>query len=174
MTLLSFGGSIIQNSQILLEWMVDSDEPGTYNIERSKDGRDFKTIGTLENTELKHEVSQYNWVDQEPESNFNFYRLKRVSTNGVFDYSKIILVKLNALFENGSYKFYPNPTKGKLFIQGDLSEIRSIKVLNSVGQNYFTPVVDNYLETNVLMPGVYSVVIEDINGKVNHSKIMVQ
>lgn len=102
-------GSAKDNS-IELNW-VNTNEAGTehYEVERSTNNLDFITLGRVSSGS-----SQYSFTDNAPAINDNFYRIKKVSTDGRFDYSRIIRIGFSRIF---GMRLFPNPGTDKVSVQ---------------------------------------------------------
>jgi photosystem II stability/assembly factor-like uncharacterized protein len=100
--LISFTGKK-QQDVALLQWTVSRETNFShYVIERSNDGLNFDAVGTVRATNS----TAYNFTDQQPLNNLNYYRLKMVDADGRFSYSNIVTVT----FDNNSFiKISPNP-----------------------------------------------------------------
>ncbi|MCW3109826.1 MAG: hypothetical protein JWQ09_4332 [Segetibacter sp.] len=91
-----------------IEWYIgDEANLAGYTIERSNNGRDFKTIGNVK----ANYNSSYNFMDFLPERAVNYYRLKITNKDGEFEYSTIKRINNNGTFEA---TIYPNPVKNNL------------------------------------------------------------
>jgi ice-binding like protein len=85
-----------EQKNVLLQWSTTSEiNNGVFTIEKSSDGRSFKTVGTVNattgNTNLQH---QYSLTDQQP-YDLGYYRLSQTDKDGRRNYFRTILVKLN-------------------------------------------------------------------------------
>ncbi len=103
------------NGKAYLNWNASSTgDKDLFLIEKSKNGRDFSTVGQ-QYAKGEGEYS-YNYVDNFS-SNKTFYRLKSINTNGKSFYSKIVMINPasnnNKLIES----VFPNPAKDILHVQ---------------------------------------------------------
>ncbi len=92
-----------------LAWATSMEEDFShFEIERSADGREFQTIGSIEGAgrNLSDVTTQYEFSDDAPLLGFSYYRLKAVDLDGSFEYSNLQLVKLEGL---KTVIAYPNP-----------------------------------------------------------------
>ena len=91
-TLLSFDGRLNNNS-ILLNWSTSSELNSKYfDLEKSSDGTNFYSIGTVNAAGTSTIQRNYNFTDRQV-NEFNYYRLKMVDIDGHFIYSKTVLIK---------------------------------------------------------------------------------
>lgn len=106
-TLLHFSGEK-ERDKALLQWEVSSEiNLSQYEVQRSKNGRDFTTVGTVKATNL----GQYNFTDNQPPAGNQYYRLKIVDDSSQFIYSRVISLGHNDDDGAGSQfiRFTPNP-----------------------------------------------------------------
>lgn len=82
-----------------------------FSIEKSMDGKQFETIGSVKTTpETTH---RYTFTDTNQNNGKEFYRLKQIDNNGKTQYFDI----LTADCSNNNVNVYPNPAKDILTIQ---------------------------------------------------------
>ncbi len=96
-----------QNKKSLLQWNtrfeIDVDK---YVIERSSSGINFYAIGEqVSFNTIGNQV--YNFVDEQPLANDNFYRLKCIDKNGQIKYAAV--KKLRFSDKENDISIYPNP-----------------------------------------------------------------
>ena len=123
--LIDFSSKKIMGS-LELNWKTSSEiNMNHYEIERSANGRDFASIGTIASRDQFNQ-NNYSFEDNNPLKGISYYRLKMVGNTGDVKYSKIISVQ----FSTGNLiSLYPipwqkdkplnitNPNKEKLTIQ---------------------------------------------------------
>jgi hypothetical protein len=111
--LISFQGNINKSNKVSLEWKVAENETiDQFEIQRSNDGNDFKTIGVVFASEKKdHEEYMF----YETINNFNkaMYRLKMIDKNNEISYSKILVFQGKAAISS-NIKVIGNPVNDKL------------------------------------------------------------
>lgn len=111
------------NGLVKLSWNVLS-EINTlhYNIERSKDAKNFEVIGQL--TALK--LNNYNYFDHSTLDDYNYYRIKAIDKDGKITYSNVL--KLNGKKTDEGISVYPNPI---------INGIVNLQLNNLQKANYF-------------------------------------
>jgi len=93
------------NNSIDVSWQVYAEiNVATYDVQRSADGENFKTIGVLDAVN----ASNYNYADNNPIDGYNYYRLLIVDKDGSIKYSNIDKVNI-ADATAADISFYPNP-----------------------------------------------------------------
>ena len=142
--LVSFTGKE-QNGLVKLSWVTASELNNDYFIvEHSVDGRSFEEIAEVEGAGTTQEKQSYSFLHRRPVYPSNYYRLKQVDFDGVYEYSDIILVSLNPMMEEKELDFvlYPNPTSSNAvnirLNQVDFAEPLVIEVINLNGKRIYT------------------------------------
>jgi endonuclease I len=99
-------------SNVLLKWYATQETNfKQYEIQRSTDGVNFSTVGTV----AGQNSANYSFTDDKlPAVKAVYYRLKMLDADGKFNYSKTAAIRLNGF--NGAF-VYPNPTSNKLTVQ---------------------------------------------------------
>lgn len=99
----------LQNDQTALEWVTGNDfQAEEFVVERSTDGRAFKSLGTVKAVKSVGGKSRYMFTDQAPEFGANHYRIRIVKNGSANGYSKIIVIDRSQL-NNITVK--PNPVQ---------------------------------------------------------------
>jgi len=111
--LISFQGNINKSNRVSLDWKVASNETiDQFEIQRSYDGNEFKTIGIVFASEEK---DKEDYMFYETINNFNkvMYRLKMIDKNNKVTYSKILVFQTKATTAS-NIKIIGNPVTDKL------------------------------------------------------------
>ena len=115
-----------------LAWTVDNQDPNTLNfgIERSFNGTDFRSIGSIDANILLGSVGTYSFTDPNivrlRSSGVIYYRLKEVDRDGHFVYSDIRSIKLDS--KAITINLYPNPAQAYTNLMLDLPEATTVAV----------------------------------------------
>lgn len=124
------------NKQIKVQWAVTQVQTIVkYEVERSSDGIQFTKVGEVASRPNNVNAGRYEWLDVQPATGTNFYRIRSVESNGEYHYSAVVVVKMNVL--NGQINIYPNPVSDNKFNVQILNlekGIYSIRLLNAQGQ----------------------------------------
>ena len=153
-----------------------------FEIERSSDGKNFKTIGTVATKALNGNSSynqDYSFTDGAPVGK-GYYRLKMVDNDGSVSYSATLVID-NGNITAAQLVVYPNPSNGVFTLGGvETTDNNQIKVLNSFGQSVGYSVVSTEVAAqtktvrlNSPVPGFYYVTYES-NGQVLSTKVFVK
>ena len=107
--LLDFNASLTSDKNVLLKWKASSDnESDGFEVERSKDQVTWEKIGAVK-INSSGLISDYNFLDQQPNQGKSYYRLKMIEKSGSSKYSSVRLIQIDQLITK--IKVYPNPTK---------------------------------------------------------------
>jgi uncharacterized delta-60 repeat protein len=103
---------------VSLKWQTSSEENvKRFVIERSSDGKNYKSIGQVTAVGNSATKQSYNYTDNSPlMPATNFYRLLMQDADGNYKYSKILTVKYSGELSL-DIQLSPNPTSGVLQIQ---------------------------------------------------------
>lgn len=112
----SYFTGIAQASEHHLTWETITElNSSHFEIQRSANGKDFETIGSVRGMGTTQTVHTYNWIDKNPMEGDNFYRLRQVDFDGQYAFTRTILLeKKTAGME---LTVYPNPAEHVLNVQ---------------------------------------------------------
>jgi hypothetical protein len=156
---------IKQNGINKLNWTAQTDTNFSFfDIERSEDGNNYDSIGTVNRSlNSSYNFDDINIDDLKP----YYYRLKLVNNDGKFTYSDVILIKAGE--HTKDILLYPNPVQDILKFQlvldkkarfdvwvTDITGKAILKMpppLFEAGNNYFT------INTSNLPKGTYTLIV---------------
>lgn len=108
---LSFTGRF-QGSVVGLNWATGTEENNShFVVERTHDGAHWETIGQVTGAGFTVQVSRYQFIDENPYGDVNYYRIKQVDFDGSYEYSDVVMV--HSMVEQAGFDIsvYPNPAK---------------------------------------------------------------
>ncbi len=106
--LFSFTAKKLEND-VKLDWITASEENNSgFSIERKTAQEEWTEIGFVEGNGTTSEFSTYDFLDTNPASGNNYYRLKQIDFDGAFEYSDIQVINFNR--NKNELSVYPNPT----------------------------------------------------------------
>jgi hypothetical protein len=117
-TLISFKGEY-SGENVVLKWETASEMDNDYfTIERSKDGINFKLVGTEKGAGNSNVKIKYSATDENPFEDLTFYRLKQTDYDGKSEYFPTIVVRNNIKSDVITIEKYgPNPFQESVNIQ---------------------------------------------------------
>jgi hypothetical protein len=125
-----FNAVLNNDHTALLSWSAsDEMEIGDFEVQRSTDGSNFSTIGTVQAISTE---SDYSLIDPNPASGVNYYRLLIQETDGSVGYSNIRTVDLSSTAAIG---IYPNPTANQINVSvSNATPDLTIRLVSLTGQ----------------------------------------
>lgn len=109
-----------------------------YEVQRSSDGRTFKTLGVVSAMGTTNSVSQYRFLDERAVQSRIYYRIKQIDFDGNYDYSKLIAVQ-----RMDAVQISPNPFSNQVNVSVGSDWIESLVVLDLYGRELLTKKVDS-------------------------------
>jgi hypothetical protein len=103
------------NGQALVTWQTDGRESKQYEVQRSKDGINFRTASTFKAEPGKKNYT-YNDLSAEALQGLVYYRIRETDLQDQVYYSSI--VKLNGQENRNSFSIYPNPANNFVIVNG--------------------------------------------------------
>lgn len=117
-----------------LNWATASElNSEHFEIERSADGRLFESIGLVQAAGNSSFRINYQWLDQSPLPNGNYYRIKAVNIDEAPQYSNVVFVRMNTSSFKASVSPNPFNQQTKLLLSMPESGNIRIAIYNSVG-----------------------------------------
>jgi hypothetical protein len=151
------------NRRVHLKWQTASETNNDFfTVERSADGNSWKVINTLDGAGTSSIINTYKTLDNAPYQGLSYYRLKQTDYNGDYSFSQIRSVDISK--DERDVTIYPNPAHSSFTLQGDETELRTIRIKNVLGQDVTGSATitkqsaTNYIiDVSRLSDGVYSV-----------------
>jgi hypothetical protein len=125
-------------SSNLLKWTGLKEKPGNfYEIERSDNNREYRTIGRISSVKTSSENTEYEFEDKYP-SLVSYYRIKHIDQGGQSFYSKIVSLRRGT--ENGVLVELTNPVRNSLNMRLTTTSAGNvgITIMNLMGQAVLT------------------------------------
>lgn len=155
--------AVQQKKSIQLNWITNNEYNNShFDIQRSSDSKRWMTIEQVNGQGFSSEKIEYIFIDRQPITGTNYYRLKQNDFDDRFEYSDILSVNFG---QSSSIAIQPNPANNEIFISGnfDQNEANSISIYNVNGQKILSTrqSLTNNLNVNNLNPGLYYLQIFD-------------
>jgi len=147
----------------LLKWITSNEINNDYfQIQKSTDGINFYTIGSIFGTENSNNGQPYSYTDSDIQSGTTYYRIKQVDYNGTYSFSTVRSISFNQPF---SFTIKPNPSNGTFTIvvySENLSDTYNVEIINTLGVVVYEEEKENYdnqiqMNLNHLAKGIYLV-----------------
>jgi len=119
----------------ILQWATANEfNSDRFEIQRSGDGQNFETVGSIAGAGMSKTTKEYSYTDQLVPEKMNYYRLMQVDKDGSFKFSTV--VSLNNSKGKWYVETYPNPVVEELQVNVNAKDRGSlnIRVINQDGQ----------------------------------------
>jgi hypothetical protein len=98
------------NGVVELKWMTATEiDNMSFDVERSRDGEEFTSIGSIDGAGNSITLRKYNFTDTYPLSGSAYYRLRQTDFGGQSSYSQVLRVHTTG---SVSIRVWPNPSGG--------------------------------------------------------------
>jgi|GEM_PF-6450297 len=160
-----------EGTNVLLTWATASESNNShFDIEFSRDALNWTTLGTVLGSGNSSGFEEYEYEHADVvtlSEEILYYRLKQVDLDGVFTYSDIAAIKMNA--SDGDAILFPNPAYRDRLVTVSAKDIQIIEVYNVYGQlmryTEYNDVSAATISTEGLTPGQYFVRINNKKSK---------
>lgn len=177
-TWLSFSAEKNTSTSVLLKWSTASEMNNHhFDVQRSSDGRDFLTLGSVAASNNSNAVKHYSYTEFKTINGNNFYRLKQVDLDGGSKYSAIVKINMTGAL----WAIFPNPavTKTTIQIRTPLKNV-SFTLVDSYGKTVYYRSLPNVsagefkdIPVSNFARGIYMLKIQSDKGN-RTEKIIVQ
>jgi hypothetical protein len=117
-----------KQDQTMLEWSADTKDINSFEVQRSNDGKNFRTIASVA---VNQHSGIFTYADGSV-SKEQYYRLRVVESNNMGWYSKVVRVGHSL---NEQISVYPNPAKGTFVLSGmNSTSLRSLAIYDAQGR----------------------------------------
>jgi Secretion system C-terminal sorting domain/Immune inhibitor A peptidase M6 len=163
-----------QNNKGYLQWTAENEiNIEKYIVEKSSDGRNFTTIGTVlaKNTSG---TNQYNFIDEQLLQGTNYYRLKIIDKNSLSKYSTIR--KINYTLDGADIMVFPNPVSDGIITITSSVNCNAAQLFDATGKlvkQYALTGKSNTLSVTGVANGIYQLKITT-EKNVQSQKIIIQ
>ncbi|MEN9570561.1 MAG: hypothetical protein RL172_1792, partial [Bacteroidota bacterium] len=168
---------------VQVQWWVSSQQAVLqYEVERSADGINFTTVGTVPAMQSQA-AAAYQFTDVQPVPGVYYYRIKASSSNNAGGYSD--KVKIQLVRNNGHFFVFPNPVKGSqvhLQLNDAAKAVYIIKLVNTAGQELMRKVISHaggtatvsFTVGSQLAAGAYQLEISAAGKKTQTTPLLIQ
>ena len=170
-TLVSFNVSCEGKTSSLIWSTTQETNSDLFLIQRSQDGKNWKSIGSVKATGESQIIRDYAFTDPAPQGGENLYRLKMIDLDESFSLSGI-----RSVFHKDMPRLivYPNPSSDKLLIESfldgkriDLYNISGVKVYEN------QKVSKNVVDVSRFSPGIYTLFVTNSDGTTSAIKVAI-
>ncbi len=118
-----------------IEWATATElNNAFFTIERSADTKNWEGIRDMDGAHHSTNTIYYKYTDTKPLNGTSYYRLKQTDFDGMYTYSEIRSVYIDAS-ASSTLLIYPNPVIEQICLSGNVGELSDIQLFNAMGQN---------------------------------------
>ncbi len=132
--------ALVTGDIVLLKWQTSEEiDFSHFEVQRSYDGKEFYTVGSVKGKGDVDLLTDYQYFDQSAALGLVYYRLKSIDFDASFEYSSILPVFLTEV--NRQVIVYPNPVRNNaltLSVDHTVSDKAVFALLNETGDVIFT------------------------------------
>jgi uncharacterized delta-60 repeat protein len=156
-----------KGSSVHLTWQTVSERStDAFDIERSADGVNFTSIGTISASGNSSSARNYSFTDAQP-LNTNFYRLRIVNSDRSANYSRIVTVRFGSAAI--TLQAFPNPVRNSLNLQftAPAGQVRvqvldvSGRMVKMIGLRSTGSVLTTSIDMSGFRPGAYVIRVNE-------------
>jgi hypothetical protein len=171
------------SGNIAVDWTVENElNIKRYEVEKSADGVSFAKVNTTAASATNSTTKDYRFIDVNPLSGNNFYRIRSIGADGQFDYSNTVLVKMGSL--SSGIRIYPNPVTDVIGAEFKHmpAGIYNTRLLNAQGQTVLSKTINHAPGTSMetiqpdykLLSGIYQLEVTAPDKQVTMVKVIVK
>lgn len=153
-----FTAKLVNNAANLVWQVAAETNVKAYNIERSVDGKNFNTIGSI----AASQRNQYTFTDKQLLNGVAYYRIRAIDNDGSYKFS--LTRAINNRTKDISYAIYPNPAKDVLIVK-NLEGTNTISLIDATGKTVLrtAPTNNNMVSLAIsnIPTGMYTVLIHN-------------
>ena len=158
----------LRDKTMQLSWQTASEINNQgFEVEQSSNAKAWKTIGFVAGNGTTLETQNYSFLDKQPIVGLNYYRLKQMDFDSVYEYSDIVAVNYESSVMKNEFLTYPNPVSQTLTYQiADTEVLQSVQLLDVYGNPIKTASqLNGQLSLEGVSAGMYVLVVETNTGK---------
>jgi hypothetical protein len=126
--LISFTGEL-KNYGVELLWKTQNEvNSDRFEIQRSANGVEFASIGSVVAKGRSASENDYRFVDAKVQQGLNYYRLKMIDKDGSYEFSGMVTIKVTEGIR--SFSVYPNPVRNELQITSGANSLLNLVDIN--------------------------------------------
>jgi hypothetical protein len=148
-----------------LNWLTQNEiNSDRFEIQRSQNGVEYNTIGFVQAKGNSSTESSYKFIDAGVKPGTNYYRLKMIDKDGSYEYSAIVILRMER--EIDVFSIYPNPVSSELMISSSKKGVLNlIDVNGKIVRRLQLIAGSNRFDVSSFSDGVYYLIDQDSGAK---------
>jgi hypothetical protein len=130
-----------KDKTVALAWTTATERNNVaFAVQRSQDGQNFSTIGTVKGAGNSNAWRNYHFVDLNPTSGVVYYRLQQQDEDGKTTVSKIVVVNMDG--QIGIHRLYPTVAAETLILEATTEGAATIIITDLAGKTVLTQYIN--------------------------------
>ncbi|MCY1533152.1 hypothetical protein D9M68_684650 [compost metagenome] len=162
---------------VVLDWITAKEMNNKgFDIQKSTNGNDWTSIGftgSLAPNGSSNAKLYYSFTDVNPVTGKNYYRLKQIDFDGIFDFSPVRQISFS---KEGMITIFPNPAQNNVHIDG-LTKNDRVRIYDPSGRIVFDYQASAYsadIDIHNFQKGIYFVEVITESGNKIHDRLVKQ
>ena len=177
--LTGFSAMLNNDHGVTLDWSTQEEVNFShFIIQRSADGETWSDIGTVEAKGNSEVETAYTYVDEQPLSGTNFYRLTEVNLDNSYVYSTVVVVRTTTLAQ---ISVFPNPATNYVNVSlgGNTPSVVTVLLTSAAGQRLAEKQATGGAGTIVTLPvqnlasGLYIITVISPDGSHESNPVLI-
>jgi hypothetical protein len=177
--LTGFSAVLNNDHGVTLDWNTQEEVNFShFVIQRSADGETWSDIGTVEAKGNSEVETAYTYVDGQPLTGTNFYRLTEVNLDNSYVYSQVVVVRTTTI---AHISVFPNPATNYINVSlgGNTPSVVTVLLTSAAGQRLAEKQATGGAGTIVTIPvenlasGLYIITIITADGSRESSPVLI-
>lgn len=181
-TLTDFKAQYEANGKTILRWTTETEQNNDrFEIQRSVDGQNYNTIGTVAGSGTTSNTLTYVYIDQGVDAlgaEVVYYRLRQVDIDERSELSQVVIVRPR-INTGAKLRVWPNPSDGRFHVQLNNTPAGPVKatLFNTNGKVVMSTTLrntTNEINLSGKSAGTYFIRLEDNHGLIHVQPVIVK
>lgn len=161
----------INERAVELSWLtIEEINSNKFDVERSKDGRNWQKITEVDASGNVKANTYYNVTDKQPFRGLMYYRLKMIDSDETYAYSSIASVNVSS----AEISIFPNPVENRIELNGiSWGEVLSAELIDMNGRKVLeSKFPGGAVSVKKVSPGMYVLTLTLLNQEIHRFTII--
>ncbi len=172
-----FNAMLQSDNSVNLTWEYgDGAGIRDFVVQKSNNGNSWNTIGTVEPNRAISDATHYSWLDPDPATGSNYYRLIAQNNNGN---NSVSMIKQVNLVSKAKVSFSPNPARNTIYVSASANDnplfIKFIAVSGVLLQSRIIEkgTANNSIDVSAYPSGIYFLEVLDADKLLTSGTIVI-
>ena len=171
-TLINFEGAA-QPEGNQLSWQTASEINNEgFEIQRSRNGSSWEKLTFIQGMGTSFTGKTYAYIDDSPEPNINYYRLKQMDFDGSYEFSNVISIISGNASRKAALLLSPNPVQNELMIQNGIGTVTIYNLLGQPLKTIQSIATQQAIDVSMLAKGQYVLQVKKADGSMSTARFV--